>query len=712
MKPIDEFFVMIENRTVGEVVRYERNSKYLLISIMSLIAIIIGTFLVSYITIKRQITRRMRAEEKLKIYEHTIKSINDIVNIANLNDNIILVNPAFCKAYGYSEEELIGKHSSLFWSERNPKEMVAEILPATLKGGWKGELYNKRKNGTEFPIHLSTAIIKNDSGTPIAVVGIARDITKEKESEIMKNSLYKISEAVNQTTDMDSFYRQIHEIVKELMPADNFYIALIDPDSDLLSFPYFIDEMDPPISSKKLGRGCTEYVLRTGKAIIIDKALDEELRLAGEVEIIGAPSEVWLGVPLKISGSTIGVMVVQDYKNENAYTIKEKQILIFVSEHVASAIYKKRTEEKVRQLASIVDSSEDAIIGKNLAGIVTSWNNAAEKIYGYTESEMIGKSISLLIPPGKEDDLPKIMDKIRSGENILAYETVRRRKDGRDIQMSLTVSSIKDTNGRIVAASTIGHDITERKQAEIIIQQKNDQLQELNATKDKFFSIIAHDLKSPFHGFLGLTKEIIQSASNISVKELTQLGSTMYQAADNLFKLLQNLLEWAQMQSGSASIVLKDILLTNMITEYVEAIKVRSEQKGISIINMVTEPIYAYADEKMINSVLMNLLSNAVKFTPRNGTVKIKAKKTENQMIEISIRDTGIGMPDNVVEKLFKVGEKTGRKGTEGELSTGLGLLLCKEFIDRNGGKIWVDSQEGKGSTFSFTLPETRIIPG
>src|ERR1035441_4132100 len=191
-----------------------------------------------------------------------------------------------------------------------------------------------------------------------------------------------------------------------------------------------------------------------------------------------------------------------------------------------------------------------------------------------------------------------------------------------------------------------------------------------------------------------------------------QLGSTMYQAADNLFKLLQNLLEWAQMQSGSASIVLKDILLTNMITEYVEAIKVRSEQKGISIINMVTEPIYAYADEKMINSVLMNLLSNAVKFTPRNGTVKIKAKKTENQMIEISIRDTGIGMPDNVVEKLFKVGEKTGRKGTEGELSTGLGLLLCKEFIDRNGGKIWVDSQEGKGSTFSFTLPETRIIPG
>ena len=248
-------------------------------------------------------------------------------------------------------------------------------------------------------------------------------------------------------------------------------------------------------------------------------------------------------------------------------------------------------------------------------------------------------------------------------------------------------------------------DITERKRTELIIQQQNEQLQELNATKDKFFSIIAHDLRSPLTGFLGLTQIIAEEASKISAQELSQLGSTMHQAADNLFKLLQNLLEWSQMQNGSISLIQKDILLTNMIAKNLESIKMRCELKGISINNMVTNQIHAYADEKMISSVLLNLLSNAVKFTHRNGAVTVSAKEIKDQMIEVSIKDTGIGIPKNMVEKLFKLGEKTGRKGTDGELSTGLGLLLCKEFIDKNGGKLWVVSEEGVGSTFYFTLP-------
>jgi signal transduction histidine kinase len=211
-------------------------------------------------------------------------------------------------------------------------------------------------------------------------------------------------------------------------------------------------------------------------------------------------------------------------------------------------------------------------------------------------------------------------------------------------------------------------------------------------------------LKSPFLGFLGLTQTIAEDAGNLSIQELTKIGGAMYQSADNLFKLLHNLLEWALIQSGSASVVLKDISLTNMITENVEAIKVSSELKGISINNLTIDTIHAYADEKMINSVLLNLISNAVKFTHRNGTVTISAKRTEDQMIEISIRDTGVGMSKSVVEKLFKVGERIGTKGTDGELSTGLGLLLCKEFVEKNNGKIWVESEEGKGSTFYFTL--------
>jgi signal transduction histidine kinase len=234
----------------------------------------------------------------------------------------------------------------------------------------------------------------------------------------------------------------------------------------------------------------------------------------------------------------------------------------------------------------------------------------------------------------------------------------------------------------------------------------NEELEKVNNQKDKFFSIIAHDLRSPFQGFLGLTKSFAQEASSYSAQEIAQLSDEMYQIANNLFNLLKNLLEWAQIQKGDISFQPKEFLLSDQIAENVEVIKKRSQQKGISISNMITDIFSVYADKNMTNSVIINLLSNAVKFTNRNGTVTINAKEIKDQMIEVSIRDTGVGIPKSMLEKLFILGEKTGRKGTDGELSTGLGLLLCQEFVEKNGGKIWVESEEGVGSTFYFTLPE------
>jgi signal transduction histidine kinase len=204
---------------------------------------------------------------------------------------------------------------------------------------------------------------------------------------------------------------------------------------------------------------------------------------------------------------------------------------------------------------------------------------------------------------------------------------------------------------------------------------------------------------------LSLTKSLAEEANSYSAQELAQLSNAMHQAADNLFNLLNNLLEWAQMQKGAMSFQPKELSLSDLIAKNVQTIKNRSEQKEVAIINTVVGSFYAYADEKMINSVLLNLLSNAVKFTQRNGIVTIRAKKMENQMIEISIGDTGLGMPKSLVEILFKVDKKTGRKGTDGELSTGLGLLLCKEFVEKHGGQIWAESLGNIGSTFNFTIP-------
>lgn len=232
-----------------------------------------------------------------------------------------------------------------------------------------------------------------------------------------------------------------------------------------------------------------------------------------------------------------------------------------------------------------------------------------------------------------------------------------------------------------------------------------EELREVIATKDKFFSIIAHDLRSPFQGFLGLTEVMAADISGLTQDELSTLIKEMHIKASNLFVLLENLLEWALMQKGTINFSPQVCSLSEIVKHGVDAINQSAAQKEVDIINSIPDSIRVYVDEMMINSVLRNLLSNAVKFTSKGGKVILSAKDLGNRMIEVSVIDSGIGMSDTLCKKLFKIGEKVGRKGTEGEPSSGLGLFLCKEFIEKNGGRIWVVSQEDCGTIIKITLP-------
>jgi signal transduction histidine kinase len=232
------------------------------------------------------------------------------------------------------------------------------------------------------------------------------------------------------------------------------------------------------------------------------------------------------------------------------------------------------------------------------------------------------------------------------------------------------------------------------------------QLSEINAQKDKFFSIIAHDLRNPMHGFLNLTMMMATESKDFTIAEFAKFSQALHDSAVNLHRLLENLLDWSIMQQGKMDFNLQKQNLSSMVSQNISTIIDNIKQKGISIINQVKDSIDVSVDEKMINTVLRNLLSNAVKFTRKDGTIKVNAKSSENGMIEISVSDTGVGISDVDMHRLFKIGEKVSSKGTDNEPSTGLGLLLCKEFVEKHGGKIWVESKENEGSTFYFTLPK------
>ncbi len=252
----------------------------------------------------------------------------------------------------------------------------------------------------------------------------------------------------------------------------------------------------------------------------------------------------------------------------------------------------------------------------------------------------------------------------------------------------------------------ISRDITERKRIEMEIKTQNEKLSALNAEKDKLFSIIAHDLRSPFTGLMNLTEMMADKSETFTILEYLEYSKSLNDSAQNIYKLINNLFEWAQLQKGSIQFSPQIIPLHKIVSMEIESIILHSKNKFISIKNLVPDSAHIYADENMINSVLRNLIMNSIKFTEPGGCITVNSVPTNNGSVAFSVSDTGIGMSEDYIKKLFKIGEKIGSRGTAGELSTGLGLLLCKEFVDKHNGEIKVKSEEGVGSTFTVILPD------
>lgn len=249
------------------------------------------------------------------------------------------------------------------------------------------------------------------------------------------------------------------------------------------------------------------------------------------------------------------------------------------------------------------------------------------------------------------------------------------------------------------------NDITERVNAEQEISLKNEELSNLVAEKDRFFSIVAHDLRSPFNALLGVTQLLDDDLPNMKPDEAHRMVSSLKRSALSVYNLLENLLEWSRITRGNTSFDPESIILQTKIDEFLQPVLESANKKRIEISYIVPDELVVFADLHMMGSIIRNLASNAVKFTPKNGKVILVAHAIGDQSIEISIKDTGIGMNKSILKKLFNIDRNNNRRGTDGESSSGLGLIICKEFVEKHGGRIWAESEEGKGSTFYFTLP-------
>jgi len=363
-------------------------------------------------------------------------------------------------------------------------------------------------------------------------------------------------------------------------------------------------------------------------------------------------------------------------------------------------------------LRSLIDNLPDRIYAKDTSSRFIICNDALVKRMGKESAvEIIGKSDLELMD--KDRALAYMADEqeiISTGIPLFNKEETLVFKSG-EVRYSLSTKvPLRNANGEIVGIVGIGRDITDRKRAEVELETKNDILQKIIGEKDKFFSIIAHDLKSPFNFFLGFTEIISDEIDSMSPQRIREITSNMRRSAINLYSLLENLLEWSKMQRGVIEFNPVKLKLLESVQNCVELISGPAAKKEISIEYVIPEDMEVTADCHMLDATIRNMVSNSIKFTKHKGVITISASKSDDGIAYISVKDSGIGMDDYMVKSLFRLDVDTRRKGTDDEPSTGLGLLLCKEFVEKHGGEIKVESEIGVGSTFSFSIDNNKLL--
>ncbi len=351
---------------------------------------------------------------------------------------------------------------------------------ARMAGGGEAKLAGKtlemsgvRKSGAEFPLELSVA--RWYAGPDVFFTAVMRDITARKQAEELEAAVLEISKSANEAADLGELLRAVHEAVGRLMDASNFYVALLDPETEVVSFPYFVDEADPPPAPRRAGRGLTEYVLRTGMPQFVDDALFEDLLRRGEIDSVGASSIDWLGVPLLLGGRAIGAIVVQSYAGGAHYSNRELDILTFVARQVAAAVERRRALDALArseaQYRAVVEDQTELICRFRPDGFVTFVNEAYCRFFGLAADTVLGSNMFSTMPAAVREAMEKILAAIEPGRPVTGLTTRVPLPAGGERVVAWSHRALFDETGRLAEVQGVGRDITEQVQLEAQLRE-------------------------------------------------------------------------------------------------------------------------------------------------------------------------------------------------------------------------------------------------
>jgi len=665
--------------------------------------------------LSKDISSLIKAQDNLLFEQSRLTAVIESTKAGiwewNLKTDEIIYDERWAEIIGYSLEEIspITRETYLRFAHPDDIQIAKLSLAKHLSGElpyYEAETRMKHKNGNWIWVLDRGKIYKwDENGEPLLMIGSHIDISTNKEIEL---SLRKSEEK----------FRALFEYSPIGIILADKYGSIIDSNKS---------------AEKILGLSIEEQKKRD-----IDGVEWKVFRLDGSE----MPSEEFASVrALKenkpILNVEMGVLKSKDdiaYISVNAAPIPDLGVVASFEDITEKIIAKKTLEENEKKLRLIFNISGSGLIIVNYdTGKIIEVNQTAEEIIGLPKEEIIGKNCSEFIRNTELDKnfILKIVNKSQKFETeaelfcsndtiknvILSIHPLNYNESDSFLLSFMDITELKKKEQKLMQLTE--DLLVSREMIEMNLFQKNILVEELSTTKekleqtlkekDRFFSIIAHDLKNAINGFLGLTKVMAEEIENISIKQVQEFSIKLKNSATNLYKLLNNLLEWSRLQRDDIKFNPKVLQLKTIVDDIIEFYRENALQKNIEIINFITDNETVFADKSMLNVIIGNLLTNAIKFTKPKGKVEIGFDKindldSNKSYSIIYVKDNGIGMNEDLISKLFKLDSKVSRKGTEGESSTGLGLILCKELVEKHSGKIWVESKENEGSTFYFSL--------